>query len=68
MTCQTPRGSGAVPVWRRVRVRLDKGMSKSASSFLGVFTRVETGHMVMSSGGKGWSMSRGSASGPSHRS
>jgi hypothetical protein len=45
-----------------------KGTSRSESSFFGVFTRVDTGHIVISSDGNGFSRSRGSGSGPSQRS
>jgi hypothetical protein len=40
----------------------------SGSSFFGVFTRVETGHMIIGSAGKGRSSSRGSGSSESQRS
>jgi hypothetical protein len=42
--------------------------SSEASSFSGLFTRVETGYMTMRSAGNGTSRSWGSASVPSQRS
>ena len=48
-----PSGSRAVAILRPARVASAKGSSRSASSFLGEFTRVEIGHIAIGSEGKG---------------
>jgi integrase len=75
----TTAGVTSMSGYSKAKARLDalsgasgsactNGTSRSRSSFFGVFTHVETGHMVMSSAGNGLSRSLTSGSGPTHRS
>ena len=64
-----PRMHPTAPIPRMLQFGGDARSKIAASSFSGLFTRVEIGHIVIGSAGKGTSKSRGSGSrGDSQRS